>query len=288
MTSASHSLPLAAYGLPALHDPEQETVNVASLHACTSIDIHCVTPWAALKAEPRGSAATVSEAIFGEPLQLLDRHAAWIKVAAVSDGYSGWMLAGATAKGFDQPTHRISVPMAHVYRGPDLKTEPLMPLPMGAFLEVSSDAPSGSGFLALSTGGYVFAKHVTPLGKFAGDPVAVAEGFLGAPYLWGGRTKIGIDCSGLVQVSLSASGKRVLRDSGSQFRSIGRALESSETPARGDLAFFPGHVGWMIDDSNLLHANATHMAVTVDPLAEVIEWVRQSGEQEPFLGFRRL
>jgi cell wall-associated NlpC family hydrolase len=99
---------------------------------------------------------------------------------------------------------------------------------------------------------------------------------------------MGIDCSGLIQVSLSACGYRVLRDSGSQFHSIGSALGDKELPRRGDLAFFPGHVGFMIDGLHLLHANATNMAVTVDALDDVIEWVRAEGAENPFLGFRRL
>lgn len=288
MANNSKMKSVKSYGLPALFDPQEELARSSKLVDCIQIDVQCTTPWAALKSEPDTAAMTVSEALFGEPFQLLDRKDAWLKVAAITDGYSGWILAGATTRGQVHPTHRVAVPMTHIYRSADIKSEPLLPLPMGSYLQVKKSNAAEKGFLPLETGGYVFAKHVAPLGGFVDDPVTVAESFLGAPYLWGGRTKMGIDCSGLVQLALSAAGHRIHRDSGAQLRSLGRKLAKHEQPARGDLAFFPGHVGWMVDAVHLLHANATHMAVTVDTVDQVIETVRATGEPNPFSGFRRL
>ncbi len=279
---------LKAFGLPAVHDPNDELSSNNSLHRCTNIDAECALPWAALKADPEAQARTVSEILYGEPLQILDRRDNWLKVAAISDGYIGWVLAGATMRGLTKPTHRVRVPMSHIYREPDLKSEPLLPLPMLSYVHIRTPASVENGFLPHENGGYIYAAHLSPLGAFSDDPVAIAESFLGTPYLWGGRTLIGLDCSALVQLALSAAGHRVLRDSTSQFNSLGRPLEKAETPSRGDLAFFPGHVGWMIDGVHLLHANATHMAVTIDTVEDVTAWLKAEGHKKPFSGFRRL
>lgn len=279
---------LKAFGLPAVHDPENELSSNKSLHECSSIDAECALPWAALKADPQTQSQTVSEVLYGEPIQILDRQDNWLKVAAITDGYVGWMLAGATMRGLTRPTHRVRVPMSHIYREPDLKSEPLLPLPMLSYVHIRTPASVENGFLPHENGGYIYAAHLSSLGAFSDDPVAIAESFLGTPYLWGGRTLIGLDCSALVQLALSAAGHRVLRDSSSQFRSLGRPLVKGEVPSRGDLAFFPGHVGWMIDNVHLLHANATHMAVTIDSVDDVTGWLKAEGHKQPFSGFRRL
>lgn len=280
--------PQKLYGLPTLFDPESEIETSSKLFECTQIDVMCTTPWAALKSAPDSASATVSEILFGEPLQLLDRKDTWLKVAAMIDGYTGWVLAGSTTRSHTQPTHRVAVPMTHIYREADIKSEPLLPLPLGGYVQIKTPSAVEKGFLPLVSGGFIFANHIAPLGGFTDDPVSIAENFLGAPYLWGGRTKMGIDCSGLIQLTLSAAGHRIHRDSGAQFKSLGRALIEGEQPQRGDLVFFPGHVGWMIDAVHLLHANATHMAVTIDTVDAVTENVRTAGEAEPFSGYRRL
>lgn len=277
---------LPPYGLPSLHDPMGELSSNRNLHACTKIDGHCAVPWAPLKKEPLPSAETVSELLFGEPVEILVRDGGWAHIASITDGYKGWIREETIAEDAVPPTHRIIAPMTHVYRGPDLKSEPLLPLPMGGY--VTAGSKTENGFMPLATGGFVFAKHLARFGESASDPVTVTEGFIGTPYLWGGRTKMGIDCSGLVQLALAACGHRVLRDSGSQFKSLGNTLEDGETPQRGDLAFFPGHVGFMIDGIHLIHANATNMAVTIDPVNDVTKWVSQNGTEQPFLGFKRL
>ena len=287
-TNSSMMSRLKPFGLPPLHDPNHELASNRSLAMATSIDAECASPWTALKSRPEQSAETVSELLYGEPLQILERADGWLKIVSVIDGYVGWLLTGATMRGMGRPTHRINVPMSHIYREPNLKSEPLLPLPMASYVHINTPASVTNGFLPHENGGYIYAAHLSPLGAFSDDPVAIAERFIGTPYLWGGRTLIGMDCSALVQLSLSAAGHRVLRDSGSQFKSLGRPIEKDETPQRGDLAFFPGHVGWMVDSVHLLHANATHMAVTIDPVESVTKWVRSEGKKKPFSGFRRL
>lgn len=279
---------LSVYGLPPLHDPMDELETNKSLHTCSRIDGQCAAPWAPIKGEPSMSAISISEILFGEPIEIIKRSDGWVKVASIIDGYCGWVADAVVAENPLAPTHRISAPMSHVYREPNLKSEPLLPLPMGSYITASPEEAGTSRFLALATGGYIYHKHIAALGSFATDPLSVAETFIGSPYLWGGRTKMGIDCSGLVQLSLSACGHRVLRDSGSQERSLGRALKKDEPAQRGDLAFFPGHVGIMIDAIHMLHPNATNMAVTVDLLDDVIGWIASEGESQPFLGFKRL
>lgn len=275
------------YGLPALHDPHDEIIHNPSLSAAMQIDGTCAAPWAPVKQEPSHNAESVTELFFGEPINVISEQDGWSRIVAITDGYTGWVTSAAVAHDTLPPTHRVSAPMSHVYRAPDLKSEPLLPLPMGSYINGADDKLEGK-FKRLITGGYVFNKHISPLGGFAPDPLSVAETFLGTPYLWGGRTKMGIDCSGLIQLALSACGHRILRDSSSQFKSLGNALSSNDKPMRGDLAFFPGHVGFMIDGIHILHANATHMAVTIDPLEDVIKWVEEEGAANPFLGFRRL
>ena len=284
---------LSSFGLPPLHDPEQIIANNQNLLAANRIDGVVARPVSALKCEPDSASETLSELLYGEPVQLIAEAPGWWFVVSIIDGYMGWTNESAITEYEFLPTHRVTAPLTHLYSEPALKSEPELILPMGAFLTLPGLAENG--FAESTYDGWVFEKHITRIGEAPdeGDPVAVAEQFIASPYLWGGRSKLGIDCSGLVQISLARTGYRVMRDTGPQLRSLGRALNEDEQPMRGDLAFFPGHVGWMIDSVHLLHANATNMAVTIDPVDEVTGWVardlaRKGRDTAPFSGYRRI
>jgi len=273
---------------PALIDPNGRLATDGRLSPATHADAHCRLPWTALKATPDEGARAVSEILYGEPVALLEQSGGWLKVANLMDGYVGW----ANATGFERfdglvGSHRVTAGLTHLYSDPDLKAEPVMPLPMGALVALADDTPR-QRFLPLTHGGWVFSGHLAPLGTaFTGDMATLAERFIGTPYLWGGRTFMGLDCSGLVQLVMAAAGKRVHRDSDLQRESLGRPLADGEAPSRGDLAFFPGHVGIMLDETRMIHANANSMSVSVEPISLVIDRLKAEGKDPAFLRYRR-
>ena len=242
-------------------------------------------PLANIMTEPKGTRA--SQLLFGERFLALETRDGQVFGQAERDGQVGYILSQALAA--ETPvTHWVTAPATHLYPRPDVKSPPDVSIFFGARVNVVEPAKEGESFHRIQTGHHVPKSHLRPLTARFSDTVGVADLFLGTPYLWGRSSRWGIDCSGLVQLSLSACGHRVLRDSGSQEKSLGRALKKDEPAQRGDLAFFPGHVGIMIDAIHMLHPNATNMAVTVDLLDDVIGWIASEGESQPFLGFKRL
>jgi cell wall-associated NlpC family hydrolase len=172
------------------------------------------------------------------------------------------------------PTHRISALRTYVYPEPDGKTPPLALLSLNAAIA----APRKEGkFLALNGGGFVVASHAAPVGTAEPDFVAVAEAFVGTPYLWGGRTSIGTDCSGLVQLALEAAGHASPRDADMQAQELGRVIDPKAALRRGDLVFWEGHVGIMTSGKDFLHANAFHMAVAAEPFAQAKRRIKAAG-----------
>jgi len=275
-----------AFGLPPLFDPTAIVEEHERLIASSIFDAQVSSTMAPLKFDANANSETLTYVLKGEPLQVLGEKGAWQLVVSAIDGYFGWLDQSAVSVDVKDPTHRVSAPLCHIYSAPDLKSNPVSTLVMGSYVNVTGSAQNG--FMPLASGGWVYEKHLAIVGAYADDPVSVAESLIGAPYLWGGRSSMGIDCSGLVQLALASCGYRVLRDSWTQFKSLGRILEDGEPPARGDLAFFPGHVGWMLDNMHLLHANATNMAVTVDTVDTVTDWIAEETSNPPFLGFKRL
>jgi cell wall-associated NlpC family hydrolase len=223
----------------------------------------------------------------GDRITVYDEHEgfAWGQLAA--DGYVGYLPNAALGASGVEPTHRVAALRTFVYPGPNLKLPPGDFLSLGARLAV---AGLEGDYARLATGGFVHAAHVVPIATAEPDFVAVAERLVGAPYLWGGKTSLGLDCSGLVQLSLDTAGIEAPRDSDMQERDLG---EPVTVPAdlsglrRGDLVCWKGHIGVMLDSERLLHANGHHMAVAVEPLraAEARIRVKSFG---PVTSVRRL
>ncbi len=229
-----------------------------------------------LRQEPRFDARLETEVLFGETVTLYDESEGWAWVQLDRDGYVGYMPSDGLTTKLADATHRVSVLRTYVYSAPDAKSPTLALLSLNA--RVAATSTEGK-FLTLQSGGYVFAAHVTPVGDAERDFVSVAERFIGTPYLWGGRTSIGLDCSGLVQLALEASGQAAPRDADMQADEVGRRLDlrKADKLRRGDLVFWEGHVGIMANQSDFLHANAYHMAVAREPFAQARRRIKAAG-----------
>ena len=220
-----------------------------------------------VKGAPAPDASLDTQALHGERVTVYEDHEGYAWGQLESDGYVGYLPAAALAPIGPPPTHRVTVRRTFVYPGPNMKMPHLDVLPFGARVSVLERR---ADFAILAGGSAIFAAHLAEAEAQAADYVAVAESFLGAPYLWGGRTPDGLDCSGLVQTALTAAGIACPRDTDMQERALGRPLDlSGEIPAlrRGDLVFWRGHVGIMQDDARLLHANGFHMLVESEPFS---------------------
>lgn len=210
--------------------------------------------------------------LMGEAVTVTGVTDGWAEVRAARDGYPGFVPLAALTEGI--VTHRVSARATHVYPKPDFKARELFSLGHGACLEVLSD----EGRFAETSQGYVPRAHLTALAVHAADPVAVAEIYLGTPYLWGGNSSFGIDCSGLVQAGCLACGIACPGDSGPQEQGLGEHLSDTAPLRRGDLLFWRGHVAWVSDPDTLLHANAHHMAVAHEPIADAIARIAAQGD----------
>ena len=227
---------------------------------------------APLRRAPRFDAALESEVLLGERVTLYDENEGWAWAQAEQDSYVGYIPGDALGAELTAPTHRVSARCTHLYPAPDFKAPTLDLLSMNARLAV---AEALGRFVRLTDGRFAIAAHLSPLSDTAEDFVAVAERFLGTPYLWGGRTSNGLDCSSLVQLSLQAAGIACPRDTDMQEAALGEPHDGSAYQ-RGDLIFWNGHLGIMLDAGRLLHANAHHMATAVEPVAEAISRIEVS------------
>ena len=211
-------------------------------------------------------ASITTELLFGETFVVyaVDPEG-WAWGQADLDGYVGYVPRDGLADGATAPTHRVAALRAHVFPRPDLKAPPVTALSLGS--RVAVRAWEG-GYAEVLPGGWVSGIVLGPPAPQVDDPVSVAERFMGVPYLWGGRSSAGLDCSGLVQLAMAECGIPAHRDSHVQEKSLGDPVDCPPPGQfrRGDLVFLPGHVGMMWDDALLLHANATAMAVSLDPV----------------------
>lgn len=229
-------------------------------------------PVAGLRPRPDAASGIDTELLFGEDGTVFDRAGGWAWVQAKTDGYVGYLPESALATDGDQPTHHVIVPRTFVYPGPDLRFPLSAALSMGSRIAVVGEAETrGTRYFLLADGGAVVAGHCLPLGTYATDDyVAIAARFLETPYLWGGRSGFGIDCSGLVQLALQMTGRTAPRDSDMQASGLG-AVIAREDLRRGDLVFWKGHAGIMTDEKTLLHANGHTMTVALEDFEAAVK-----------------
>ena len=232
---------------------------------------------APLRSQPSAEAEQLTQALMGERITIYDRNdEGWAWGQLLSDGYVGWLADRALAKPRAGPTHKITALRTLAFPGPSIKLPPIETLVMGSVVRVIRQ---DEVFALTQEGWYLPARHLRPLDWQEDDFVAVAERFVGTPYLWGGKSSLGIDCSGLVQIALSSSGIGCPRDSDLQQQGLGRALSAEESSRlqRGDLLFWKGHVAIARDAATILHANAHHMATVTEDTQEAIARIKASG-----------
>ncbi len=248
----------------------------------TATDVPCVegvlhsvqVPVCDIRREPDGGLER--QMLYGDGFRVLepDSGDGYCFGQAQDGGYVGYVLQ-TDLGAYQMPSHIVCSMGAHVYPEPGLKTVPLMRLPFAGFLAVVG---AENGYAKLATGGFVPLQQLAPIGRNFTDFVEVAERFLHVPYLWGGDSNTGLDCSALVHISLRAQGVGAPRDSDLQEESLGEVLSPDATLQRGDLVFWKGHVGIMQNPEMLLHANAHFMAVTCEKLTKVCTRIEAAGD----------
>jgi cell wall-associated NlpC family hydrolase len=234
---------------------------------------------APLRLEPSSDAEQKTQALKGDRVTIYDRNSeGWAWGQLNSDGYVGWLPDRALAKPGAAPTHKVTALSTFTFPGPSIKLPPAGTLPFGAKLAIRR---SDGAFAVTHDGLHVPQQHLGALDVNESDFVAVAERFVGTPYLWGGKTSLGIDCSGLVQVALNAVGTGCPRDSDMQEDALGRALQPAEAQKlqRGDLIFWEGHVAIVRDAGSIVHANAHHMATAVENTRDAIARNKAAGSE---------
>ncbi|QIA25642.1 NlpC/P60 family protein [Mesorhizobium sp. AA22] len=227
-----------------------------------------------IRNEPRPDAGVNTQLLFGDDVLVFEDAEGWAWIQAERDGYVGYVVDTVLGARSQAPTHVVSVPRTFLYPGPDLRFPPSGQLSMGSAVTVTGAAETrGTHYALLPSGEAVISGHIRPVAEAAPDYVAVAEMFLGTPYLWGGASGFGIDCSGLVQLAMHMAGRQVLRDSDMQAATIGEALEPGPNFAglrRGDLVFWKGHVAIMTDPETMIHANGHTMLVSREGFKETV------------------
>jgi cell wall-associated NlpC family hydrolase len=243
---------------------------------------------APVRREPNPESPLDTEALHGERVTVYQENGeGWYWGQLDADGYVGWIPANALRPPGPPPTHRVAALRTFVFPGRSIKAPPIDALSLGSHVVVKPQQHAGE-LTVLVSGFYIPTRHLAPIASREPDFVAVAERFVGVPYLWGGKTSLGLDCSGLVQIALTASGVPYPRDSDMQERALGTALPVDE-PAdlrRGDLVFWKGHVAIVRDAQSLVHANAFHMAVSIEPIAEAVRRIADAGS--PVTSIRRI
>lgn len=226
-------------------------------------------PLADLMDKPGG--ARQRQLMLGAAVTLIDRDRGHVFLQSQRDGYCGWVSESAVGRG-PEPTHWVVAPATHIYSEPLVQAPDTGTLSLGARVAVTGSW----GAWASTPQGYVPICHLRPIGQWAPDPVSVAESLLGTPYLWGGNSRYGIDCSGLVQVALHATGRDCPGDSDMQMQ-MGRGLAPGDALRRGDLVFWKGHVALVVNPDVLVHANGSTMSVAYEGIREAVSRISAGG-----------
>jgi len=231
---------------------------------------------APIRVAPRFDAPLVTEALSGELLTAYEFREGWAWVQLHEDRYVGYTPADCLSSMIEENTHRVSARLTYLYPAPDIKRPPVTKLSFS-----STVAPIGrpeGRFVELSRGGFIFADHLVGIRERAKDFVRVAERFVGVPYLWGGKTSLGVDCSGLVQIARQAAGVPCRRDTDMQMASAGEKIDPANLEAiqRGDLLFWKGHVAIAQSPDWMIHASGHHMEVVVEPIRRALERTAES------------
>lgn len=233
-----------------------------------------------LFSEPSFDGELQTEALFGEAVRIFEIRDGWAWGQILTDDYVGYLPLEALSPGLLEPTHRVSSLRTFIYEQANLKSPPIALISMMSPVTVNG---RDGDFFELADKGYIYHTHLVPVDEVEVDFVAVAERFVGTPYLWGGRTSLGLDCSALIQIGLLATGQFSRRDSDLQAASLGELLNDTTDLSqlkRGDLVFWKGHIGVMVDETQMLHSNAHHMAVAIEPLEPAVQRIRSNGGGE--------
>lgn len=242
-------------------------------------EFEVVAPTAPVREQPSSGAMLMTETLHGERVTIYDRNGeGWAWGQLGGDGYVGWLPDAALTRPSAAPTHKVSALRTLAFPGPSIKLPPADTLVLGSKIVVAREDGS---FAVTREGTFLPKTHLVPLDHREPDFVAVAERFVGTPYLWGGKSSLGIDCSGLVQVALTAAGIGCPRDSDMQMAGLGRALAPHERSSllRGDLVFWKGHVAIVRDGSTMVHANAHHMATVIEPIEPAMARIKAAGAE---------
>lgn len=233
-------------------------------------------PSAIMRQEPDFSSETSNELLFGETVSILEDHGEFALVENEFDGYEGFMHRDTLSNDIFEPTHKVSAMSAYLYSAPDFKSPPLGALPFQSRIKIEDTNERENDFIKTAHNGWVFYQDINELDVFSYNFVEVAKQFLHAPYLWGGRTAAGLDCSALVQLSMMACGiDSCPRDTTEQQEELGESVPFASAAdlkalQAGDLVYFPRHVGIMIDNTRILNATSRHMRVVIEDLFDLI------------------
>ena len=275
------------------HDPRitpwRDGIAARSLEGVLEAEVYldpkamsCGLAASAIRAAPDAGSEQMDQILFGERFEVLEEEGGWLFGQAARDGYVGFVQAAALQPAGAMPTHRVSALRTYAFAEPSIKSRAIGPYSINSLVAVEAV----EGRLAKVTGaGWMTAAHLSPIGEFEDDWAAVAARFVGAPYLWGGRESLGLDCSGLIQQALFACGRACPRDTDQQ-QALGAPIEAGQF-GRGDLVFWKGHVAMGLGEGRIVHANGHHMATVIEPLNEAIARIDAAGSGQP-TAYRRV